>query len=78
METNKIDKARPEKTQAEESSPPLSSEWIFRAKNIPLLNTARIKIDNKAPEKEASPLLCSCARQSLPDKKNENKIINPR
>jgi hypothetical protein len=59
METNKIDKAMLDKTQAEESSPPLSSEWILRAKNIPPPNTVRIKIDNKAPAKETSPLLCS-------------------
>ena len=52
METNKIDKAVLDKTQAEESSPPLSSERILRAKNIPPPNTNRIKIDNKAPEKE--------------------------
>jgi len=78
VETNKIDKAKPEKIQAEESSPPLSREWILREKKIPPLNTKSIKKVSKVPKKEASILLSSCARQSLQGEKTKSPIINPK
>jgi hypothetical protein len=73
-EISKIDRARPEKTQTEESSPPLSSEWILRAKKIPLPRIKRIMRVSKVPKKDASLAACSSARQLLQGKKTRSKI----